>query len=133
MGVKCDQSVCTEVYDGTGGTGGGTGGTGGTGGSGGACADLIAEYDALVVAARACNPDAQVQQCTGQTTVPDRCGCPVVLNDTSPASAEAINMYQQWVDFGCGPFACGAACVAATSAHCEPEAGSSGNVCVWGP
>jgi hypothetical protein len=129
-GVKCDQGVCTEVYSGTGGTGGATGGTGGTGG---VCADLSAEYDALVVEARACNPDGTVPQCTGQTTVPDRCGCPIVLNDSSPASADAQNMYQQWVDSGCGPFVCGIACVAATSSSCQPEAGSSGYACVWGP
>jgi hypothetical protein len=128
--VICDQGTCTELYTGTGGAGGGTGGTGG---SGGVCADLIAEYDALVFEARTCSPDPQVQQCTGQTTVPDRCGCPVLLNDTSPASADAQTMYQQWVDYGCGPFLCGAACVAATSGHCQLESGSSGYVCVWGP
>jgi hypothetical protein len=118
--VKCATGVCTEIYEGMGGTGGG----------GAACEELAADYDAAVQQARKCSGAAFIE-CSGQTTVPDFCGCLVVLNDTSPASAEAQQAYSQWVSAGCDPGPCAAPCTAHTTGVCTGDVTTASFVCEW--
>jgi hypothetical protein len=67
-------------------------------------------------------------QCSGTASVPDSCGCPVVLNETQDAKVKAAQSgYDAWVQAGCGPFPCGKACFAGTTGICDPSNGT----CQW--
>ena len=75
-----------------------------------------------------CDPEIDVPQCTGASTVPDWCGCPVLVNDYYEDTVIAAqNAYDAWVEAGCGPQPCGAACAIGSDGVCGEEYGT----CAW--
>lgn len=111
--VACGGKVVVDQGSEIGGAGGttstGTGGLGGAGGIGGAggCDALLADFQAKLDAAQACNPLINAIQCSGTVVAFDTCGCEVVANDqASTAASYAIGAYESWADAGCGPYDC---------------------------
>lgn len=141
--VGCHNAQCelTLGYDdqtcgGSGGSGGtsgsggttSTGGSGGTGGNGNDCEALNEARQAALTEAVSCNPEIDGPQCTGEKTVPDQCGCPVLVNELNAASAAAAQAaYDAWVEAECGPYACGAACFVGEEGTCSGET----STCAW--
>jgi hypothetical protein len=64
-------------------------------------------------------------------TVPNQCACPALVNSARPELVTAAQQaYDAWVAAGCGPYACGAACIKGTAAKCQaPSSGSA--ACTW--
>ncbi len=120
----CEGGNCICMCEGTGGLGGG--------GSGGAatCASLNVTRQEALQAATSCNAELS-GQCTGSATVPDQCACPRIVNDGQPDDVQAAQAaYDAWVQAGCGPYACGAACSEGTTGICQGQGGPSG-ICAW--
>ncbi len=95
-------SPATGGGPGTGGIGG-VGGTGGTGGQGGGvpdCATLFAAVDQAVLAAKACDPTIDFNECTEILKGP--C-CPLAINPMNTAAlAELIDLLGQLESSQCG-------------------------------
>jgi hypothetical protein len=141
--VGCHNAECQldfgyddETCAGSGGSGGtsgsggttSTGGTGGTGGTGAECDVLNAERQEALNDAVSCNPEIDVPQCTGARTVPDQCGCPTLVNDyDDEAVSAAQEAYNVWVEAGCGPYPCGAACFYGEQGDCNEGTA----ICSW--
>lgn len=113
-------------------SGGGSINAGGSIGAGGGTADvcesLWTDYLAKLEAARACTLDAG--QCSIDSTLPNRCGCPVLVNMTTSADAKAA--YEALTTNGCVQLICGIACVAYTTAQCSSDGSGSRSVCSGG-
>jgi len=70
-------------------------------------------------AALVCDPTIDVEQCTGDLIIYDQCGCEWAANAFEPELATAaLAAYDEWVDFGCGPWDC-AWCPTPVPAYCE--------------
>jgi hypothetical protein len=54
---------------------------GGSGGSGTECGALNETRQETLSAAVSCDPEVDLPQCTGSSTVPDQCGCPTLVNE----------------------------------------------------
>jgi hypothetical protein len=105
--------------------------TGSSSTGGNDCASLKAKLDAAVAAAVTCGPALAIVQCNGTQIMNDDCGCPsVLLNETTPdkvTAAKAANA--AWIQAGCGPFQCGAACFPAGPGFCQPNADGTTGKC----
>ena len=120
-----------------GGSAAGTGGSsavggspaGGSGGVGGGvdCAAMKADYSVAVEKARVCDAGS-MDECSTSSTLPTfGCGCPVLVNAKSDATASAKEKYKAIQDAKCpsGPI-CNIACLAYTSAACTAQAAAAG-------
>lgn len=127
---KGGSTTTTTTTGDTGGTGGtgGIGGTGGTGGVGAAdvCGALEEQVKSALDAAQKCNPAISSLQCSGAVTALDTCGCPVAANEKNPQLADhELNVWNQWVGAGCGPYDCFACPPPPTSGwYCDPNKGA---------
>jgi hypothetical protein len=75
-----------------------------------------------------CNGSATVTQCDGSAVGHDACGCKVLFNENLDQQVKQANAaYDAWVTAGCGPFACGKACIEGTTGACDATSGT----CQW--
>lgn len=132
-GLVCEAPRCIKLCE-----GGdcrcsceGTGGGGGMGGSGGSsCTSLNTARAQALQAATTCSAELDAQ-CASVVTVPNQCGCAVVVNSAKPeAIQKAQQAYDAWTGAGCGPYACGANCPKGTAATCQAS-GAAPGVCTW--
>ncbi|HTJ82166.1 MAG TPA: hypothetical protein VL400_10610 [Polyangiaceae bacterium] len=101
--------------------------------TGSSCDVLLADLEDAQRAATTCDPLLSTPQCDGTAILDDTCACPSVLaNEKQPdlvASAQAA--YDAWVNQGCGPFECGAACFPAGPGFCQPQFDGKTGICVY--
>lgn len=117
---------------GSAGSGSGVGGSAvaGSGGSSGVdCTTLKEEYRVAVQKARTCDKGSSNQCSASSTLQPVGCGCPVLVNARSAATAVAKQKYQAIQDNHCekGPI-CNIACLPYTAAECSSQSMTTSDV-----
>lgn len=102
---------------------------------GNTCASLKSALEAATAVAQACSPQISVVQCDGTQIMNDECGCPsVLLNEKKPDNVAAAKAAMAaWIQAGCGPFQCGAACFPASAGFCQPSSDATGKCAVAFP
>ena len=110
---------------GSAGSGGGSAGGSGSGGSGGelTCAQLFAQANKQLEAARSCNLAMNVTQCTGE--VNNLCGCEVPVQRDSSAETKAyLATLKQIEKQKCSQICPAIACFPVNHAQCKPNSQS---------
>ena len=140
-GSEFTSSSGSGGHNSTGGQGNGpTGGDPGAGGqppasSGNECASLREQFAAKLAEARICNPDAS-ESCAADRVVKDRCGCDVLVNPKSSATADTTDLAKQIQDANCPPPAvCQTIDCAVAPSNPVVACTSNNNVftCQWAP
>jgi hypothetical protein len=107
----------------------------GTSGAGGAfnCGDLTAALEDIIRTLSECDTcDPGPDECgyPPGMELTDSCGCPVAVNiNAEEALDDALEIYRQWLEMGCGPLDCQEPCAVTSDPQCTANGPTCAGTC----